>query len=115
MDFKKGPFTMAARAVRDLGDYLGDYHAARTRAHLRRLHTCTPPLYQGVRVVPITIVGAHVFYPAGNAAPLAPARGVTIVVHPPLPPPENKKARACCCRRDRHLLRCRHASSRGAV
>jgi len=62
-----------------------------------------------VRVVPITIVGAHVFYPAGNAAPLAPARGVTIVVHPPLPPPENKKARACCCRRDRHLLRCRHA------
>ena len=32
MDFKKGPFTMAARAVRDLGDDLGDYHGTNQSA-----------------------------------------------------------------------------------
>ena len=59
MDFKKGPFTMAARA--------------------------------GVRVVPISIIGTHVFQPAGAFAPIAIPRGVRIVVHPALDPPVAKQ------------------------
>lgn len=51
-EFKKGPFTMAARSKR--------------------------------RVVPITIVGTHLFQPPGALFPYAPPRGVRIIVHPPV-------------------------------
>jgi len=59
MDFKKGPFTMAASA--------------------------------GVRVVPVSIVGTHLFQPPSSVLPMAPPRGVRIVVHPPLDAPAKKK------------------------
>eukprot|EP00316_Scyphosphaera_apsteinii_P005940 CAMPEP_0119298756 /NCGR_PEP_ID=MMETSP1333-20130426/916_1 /TAXON_ID=418940 /ORGANISM="Scyphosphaera apsteinii, Strain RCC1455" /LENGTH=276 /DNA_ID=CAMNT_0007299949 /DNA_START=157 /DNA_END=987 /DNA_ORIENTATION=- len=62
MDFKKGPFTMAARAK--------------------------------VRVVPISIIGTHIFQPPGALVPYAPPRGVRIVIHPPLPAPAEKKEMA---------------------
>merc|ERR1712087_415351 len=55
MAFKKGPFTMAARAK--------------------------------VRVVPISIIGTHIFQPPGSVFPLARPRGVRLIVHPPLDPP----------------------------
>jgi len=58
-DFKKGPFTMAARA--------------------------------GVRIVPITIIGTHLFQPPGAFVPFAIPRGVRIVCHPPLEAPAEKK------------------------
>jgi len=48
----------------------------------------------GVRVVPISIVGTHVFQPTGAALPLAPPRGLTIVCHPPLAVPGVKKEQA---------------------
>lgn len=57
--FKKGPFTMAAKA--------------------------------GVRVVPISIVGTHIFQPTKAFVPLAPPRGVSIICHPPLAVPISKK------------------------
>ncbi|KAL1507743.1 hypothetical protein AB1Y20_007355 [Prymnesium parvum] len=62
LPFKKGPFTMAARA--------------------------------GVRVVPISIIGTHVYQPPSCLAPIARPRGLRIVVHPPLPAPEAKKEQA---------------------
>lgn len=55
--FKKGPFTMAARA--------------------------------GVRIVPISVVGTHVF--GTGALPIAIPRGVRIIVHPPLDAPVAKQ------------------------
>ena len=58
-DFKKGPFTMAARA--------------------------------GVRIVPISIIGTHLFQPPGAFVPVARPRGVRIVCHPPLDAPAEKK------------------------
>ena len=48
----------------------------------------------GVRVVPISIVGTHVFQPTGAVVPLAPPRGLTIVCHPPLAVPAVKKEQA---------------------
>lgn len=57
--FKKGPFTMAAKA--------------------------------GVRVVPVSIVGTHIFQPTNAAVPIAPPRGVRIVIHPVLDVPVAKK------------------------
>ena len=48
----------------------------------------------GVRVVPISIVGTHVFQPTGAVVPLAPPRGLTIVCHPPLAVPGVKKEQA---------------------
>lgn len=54
--FKKGPFTMAARA--------------------------------GVRLVPISIVGTHVF--GTGALPIASPRGVRIIIHPPIDAPAPK-------------------------
>jgi len=44
-----------------------------------------------VRVVPISIIGTHVFQPPGSLVPLAVPRGVRILVHPPLDVPQNKK------------------------
>ena len=58
-DFKKGPFTMAARA--------------------------------GVRIVPISIIGTHLFQPPGAFLPFAIPRGVRIVCHPPIDAPAEKK------------------------
>jgi len=57
--FKKGPFTMAAKA--------------------------------GVRVVPVSIVGTHIFHPPSALMPIAPPRGVKIVIHPLLDAPVPKK------------------------
>tara|TARA_B100000795_G_C22427855_1_gene296984 strand:- start:179 stop:415 length:237 start_codon:yes stop_codon:yes gene_type:complete len=48
----------------------------------------------GVRVVPISIVGAHVFMPTSAFVPIAPPRGVTIICHPPLAVPTSKKEQA---------------------
>jgi len=62
LDFKKGPFTMAARA--------------------------------GVRVVPVTIVGTHLFQPPGAFVPLAVPRGVRVVIHPPIDAPPEKQEEA---------------------
>jgi len=45
----------------------------------------------GVRVVPVTIVGTHLFQPPGAFVPLAVPRGVRIVIHPPLPAPAAKQ------------------------
>jgi len=59
MEFKKGPFSMAAKAQ--------------------------------VRVVPISIIGTHLFQPPGSAFPMARPRGVKLVVHPPLDAPGKKK------------------------
>ncbi len=59
MGFKKGPFTMAARAK--------------------------------VRVVPLSIIGTHLFQPPGAFVPIASPRGVRIVVHPALDAPANKQ------------------------
>lgn len=61
-DFKKGPFTMAARA--------------------------------GVRIVPISIVGTHLFQPPGALVPFASPRGVRIICHPPIDAPAEKKEQA---------------------
>merc|ERR1719313_2386426 len=44
----------------------------------------------GVRIVPITIVGTHLFQPPGAFVPFAIPRGVRIVCHPPLDPPAAK-------------------------
>ena len=45
----------------------------------------------GVRVVPISIIGTHLFQPPGAAVPFAIPRGVRIVCHPPLDAPAEKK------------------------
>jgi len=45
----------------------------------------------GVRVVPITIIGTHIFQPPGAFVPFAVPRGVRIVCHPPLDAPKEKK------------------------
>jgi len=45
----------------------------------------------GVRVVPITIVGTHLFQPPGAFVPFAIPRGIRIIVHPALGPPQPKK------------------------
>ena len=44
----------------------------------------------GVRVVPVSIVGTHIFQPAGWAHPLWWPRGIRIIVHPPLEVPTKK-------------------------
>jgi len=44
----------------------------------------------GVRIVPLTIVGTHLFQPPGAFVPLAIPRGVRIVIHPPLDAPKEK-------------------------
>ena len=45
----------------------------------------------GVRIVPISIVGTHLFQPPGAFLPFAIPRGVRIICHPPLDPPAEKK------------------------
>ena len=45
----------------------------------------------GVRIVPISIIGTHLFQPPGAFVPFAIPRGVRIVCHPPLGPPVEKK------------------------
>ena len=45
----------------------------------------------GVRIVPISIVGTHLFQPPGAFVPFAIPRGVRIVCHPPLDPPAAKQ------------------------
>lgn len=45
----------------------------------------------GVRVVPVTIVGTHLFQPPGAFVPFAIPRGIRIIIHPALGPPEKKK------------------------
>ena len=44
----------------------------------------------GVRVVPVSIVGTHLFQPPGAFVPFAIPRGVRIIVHPPLDSPKEK-------------------------
>ena len=44
----------------------------------------------GVRVVPISIVGTHIFQPPSSIHPLWWPRGIRIIVHPPLPVPTKK-------------------------
>jgi len=48
----------------------------------------------GVRVVPISIVGTHIFQPTSAFVPIAPPRGLTIICHPPLAVPITKKEQA---------------------
>jgi len=45
----------------------------------------------GVRIVPISIIGTHLFQPPGAFVPFAVPRGVRIVCHPPLDAPAAKK------------------------
>lgn len=45
----------------------------------------------GVRVVPVTIVGTHLFQPPGALVPFAIPRGIRIVIHPALDVPVAKK------------------------
>merc|ERR1719454_1645253 len=45
----------------------------------------------GVRIVPITIVGTHLFQPPGAFTPCAIPRGVRIICHPPLDAPAAKQ------------------------
>ena len=45
----------------------------------------------GVRIVPISIIGTHLFQPPGAFVPFAIPRGVRIVCHPPLDAPKDKK------------------------
>ena len=45
----------------------------------------------GVRIVPISIIGRHLFQPPGAFVPFAIPRGVRLVCHPPLDPPAEKK------------------------
>ena len=44
----------------------------------------------GVRLVPISIVGTHLYQPPGAFVPLAIPRGVRIIIHPPIDPPKEK-------------------------
>ena len=45
----------------------------------------------GVRIVPVSIIGTHLFQPPGAFVPFAVPRGVRIVCHSPLDPPIEKK------------------------
>ena len=45
----------------------------------------------GVRIVPVSIIGTHLFMPPSNMAPHAVPKGVKVVVHPPLDPPADKE------------------------
>merc|ERR1719343_774213 len=45
----------------------------------------------GVRIVPVTIIGTHLFQPAGAFTPYARPRGIRIVVHPPIDAPAKGK------------------------
>lgn len=45
----------------------------------------------GVRIVPISIVGTHLFQPPGAFVPYASPRGVRVVIHPPIDAPAEKK------------------------
>lgn len=45
----------------------------------------------GVRVVPVTIIGTHLFQPPGAFVPFAIPRGVRVVIHPALDAPKPKK------------------------
>jgi len=45
----------------------------------------------GVRVVPISIIGTHLYHPPNAMLPISRPKGIRIVIHPPLPPPEAKK------------------------
>jgi 1-acyl-sn-glycerol-3-phosphate acyltransferase len=45
----------------------------------------------GVRIVPLTIIGTHIFQPPGAFVPIAFPRGVRIVCHPPIDSPAPKK------------------------
>lgn len=45
----------------------------------------------GVRIVPISIVGTHLFQPPGAFVPFAIPRGVRIICHPPLDAPAAKQ------------------------
>lgn len=44
-----------------------------------------------VRIVPISIIGTHIFQPPGAFLPYAVPRGVKIIIHPTLPAPAEKK------------------------
>lgn len=56
----------------------------------------------GVRIVPLTIIGTHLFQPPGAFVPIAFPRGVRIVCHPPIDPPPAKKE-------DAAMAQCREA------
>jgi len=43
-----------------------------------------------VRIVPISIIGTHIFFPASALAPSTSPRGLRIVVHPPIDAPADK-------------------------
>jgi len=45
----------------------------------------------GARVVPVSIVGTHIFQPTTSLVPLAPPRGIRIVIHPPQDAPQIKQ------------------------
>ena len=47
----------------------------------------------GVRIVPITIIGTHLFQPPGAFVPFAVPRGVRIICHPPLDAPQARSTR----------------------
>ena len=53
-----------------------------------------------VRIVPVSIVGTHVFQPTTALVPLAPPRGMRIVIHPPIdaPAPKTEGAAMQACR-----------------
>ena len=46
----------------------------------------------GVRIVPISIIGTHLFQPPGAFLPFAIPRGVRIICHPPLDVPRRSPA-----------------------
>jgi len=56
----------------------------------------------GVRIVPLTIIGTHLFQPPGAFVPFAIPRGVRIVCHPPIDSPAAKKE-------DAAMQQCREA------
>ena len=45
----------------------------------------------GVRIVPISVIGTHLFHPPNAALPWAIPRGVRIVIHPSIDPPAEKQ------------------------
>uniref|UniRef100_A0A7S3ETA0 Phospholipid/glycerol acyltransferase domain-containing protein n=1 Tax=Haptolina ericina TaxID=156174 RepID=A0A7S3ETA0_9EUKA len=44
-----------------------------------------------VRIVPISVIGTHIYFPASSIAPSTSPRGLRIVVHPPIEAPQDKK------------------------
>ena len=67
-----------------------------TRSKAGRIADCkkgpfTMASRAGVRIVPISIIGTHLFQPPGAFVPVARPRGVRIVCHPPLDAPAEKK------------------------